>query len=53
MEQCGRELYIFKKLVQKAKNAKAKAVLQPCSYVRKIDKYCYWDNWPEFEKVNG
>ena len=39
MEQRGRELDRFKELVEKTVDAKAKAVLRPCSYARETDQH--------------
>ena len=40
IEQCGRELKSFKKLIQKAIEGKAKADLWLCSYICNTDQYC-------------
>lgn len=40
MEQCGRELDSFEKLVQKVVNAKAKTALWPPFAACEIDQHC-------------
>lgn len=51
IEQCNRELDNFEELVKKTINAKAKATLWLCSYIRKTDQHCLRTNWPELEKT--
>ena len=52
MEQRGRELDNFEKLVQTVVNAEAKAALQPCSYTCKIDQHCLRSSRPSAAKVS-
>ena len=51
MEQPGRELDIFEKLVKKAKGAEAKAALWPRIYDLDTSLYCLRGNRPEPEKA--
>ncbi len=51
MEQRGRELDSFEKLVEKAKDAEAKAALWPREYARDTNQYCLRGNRPEPEKA--
>ena len=46
IEQQGRELDSWTKIVEKAVNAEAQANLQPTSYVKDMDQQCLRSNWP-------
>ena len=52
MEQRGQELNSFKKIVEKAVNAKAKAAFRPRSYACDTDQHCLWSSWPSAAKTN-
>lgn len=53
MKQRDRKLNSFKELVKKAKDVKAKMVLQPCLYIKKTNHYYLKGNWAKFEKVKS
>ena len=52
MEQCGRELNSFEELIEKTVDAEAKAALQPRSYARKTNQYCFRGSRPSAAKAN-
>ena len=53
IEQRGQELNSFKKIVEKAVNAKAKAAFRPCSYARNTNQHCLQGSWPFAAKTNA
>ena len=52
MEQRGQKLNNFKKLVEKAVNAKAKTAFRPRFYARKTDQHSLWESWPSTTKAS-
>ena len=52
IKQHGQKLDKFKKLVEKTVDTKAKAVLRPCSYARKTDRYFLQGSQPSAAKTN-
>ena len=52
MEQCGRELNSFKKLLKKAVDKEAKATLQPRSYACETNQHCFRGSRPPIAKAN-
>ncbi len=51
IEQHDSELDSFQELVEKAKNAEAKAVFRPRVYARDTDQYCLRGNRPKLKRL--
>ena len=52
MKQRSQKLDSFKKIVEKAVDAKAKAIFRPCSYACDTDQYYLQGSWPSAAKTN-